>query len=212
MNYALSQNASSAYPTASLGAYAQAQTKEFTFAAGYQDATNVTGEHIELGDMFSGKYTTFGYAAWTPTFDLGAGQYSLLYYHQPAVEKQPETARGWSFNMQQNIGQEWAVFGRMNTSTGGVTTVKNSYALGAALLNPFKRNSQDAILMGMAYNRLSASAGTPRSSEMALELAWVFGIGKLVTITPDLQFYPRAGANTNKQFTTVVGLRTTVQL
>ncbi len=216
MNFALAQNASSAYPSASLGAYVQAQTKDFTLAAGYQDATNITGEHIELGDAFSGKYTAFGSVSWTPTFDLGAGQYSALYYYQPSVEKQPVNVNGWSLNMQQNIGEKWALFGRANGSTGGATGVKNSYALGAALLNPFKRNSQDAILLGVAYNRLSAAGqGYPaylRTSETAVELAWVWGIGKLITLTPDVQLYPRAGLNDKKQFTTVVGLRTTVQL
>lgn len=216
MNYALSQNATSVYPTASLGGYVQAQTKEITVAAGYQDGTNVTGKQIELGDMFSGKYTTFGYVSWTPSFDIGDGQYSVLYYHQPSVSEQPTAAHGWSLNMQQNIGKDWAVFGRMNNSTGGISGVKTSYAVGGALLNPLKRNSQDAILVGVAYNRLSADGlGNPgfmRSSETALEVAWVWGIGQLVTITPDLQIYPRAGLNSKNEFTTVFGLRTTVQL
>ncbi len=216
MNFALSQNATSAYPSASLGGYIQAQTKDFTVAAGYQDATNVTGKHIELGDAFSGKYTGFGSISWTPQFKIGAGQYSALYYYQPSVEQQPENVNGWSLNMQQNFGEKWALFGRVNGSTGGVTGVKNSYALGGALLNPLKRNSQDAILLGMSYNRLSAAGqGYPnymRNSETAVELAWVWGIGKLITITPDLQLYPRAGLNERKQFATVVGLRTTVQL
>ncbi len=216
MNYALSQNATSAYPSASFGAYVQAQTKEFTVAAGYQDATNVTGQQIELDDAFSGEYTGFGSLSWTPDFKIGAGQYSVLYYYQPAVEQQPVNVNGWSFNMQQNVGEKWAVFGRVNGSTGGVTGVKNSYVLGGALLNPLKRNSQDAILLGVAYNRLSADGlGNPgfvRSSETALEIAWVWGIGQLVTVTPDLQIYPRAGLNSKNEFMTVVGLRTTVQL
>ncbi|MBO5911251.1 MAG: carbohydrate porin [Elusimicrobiaceae bacterium] len=216
MNFALSQNATSAYPSASFGGYVQAQTKDFTLAAGYQDGTNISGEHIELGDAFSGKYTTFGYAAWTPNFHIGAGQYAFLYYYQPSVKKQPGGVHGWSFNMQQNMGDKWAVFGRANGSNNGVTGIKNSYALGGALLNPFNRNSQDAILLGVAYNRLSpAGQGYPnymRSGETALELAWVWGIGKLVTITPDLQLYPRAAFNNQKEFATVVGLRTTVQL
>ena len=108
------------------------------------------------------------------------------------------------------------MFGRANGSNNGVTGIKNSYALGGALLNPFHRNSQDAILLGIAYNRLSAEGqGYPlymRSGETALELAWVWGLGKLITITPDLQIYPRAAFNDTKQFATVVGLRTTVQL
>lgn len=216
MNFALSQNATSVYPSASFGGYVQAQTKTFTLAGGYQDGTNVTGEQIELDEAFSGKYTAFGYVAWTPDFHLGAGQYSVLYYYQPAVEKQPENVNGWSFNMQQNIGEKWAVFGRANGSDKGVSGVKNSYALGAALLNPFHRNSQDAVLLGVAYNRLSEKGqGYPnymRNGETAVELAWVWGLGKLVTITPDLQIYPRAAFNDKHQFTTVVGLRTTVQL
>ena len=216
MNFALSQNATSAYPSASFGAYAQVQTNTFTLAAGYQDATNITGQTIELDTAFDGKYTGFGYAAWTPHFGIGAGQYSLLYYYQPAVEKQPQHVNGWSFNMQQNLGKKWAVFGRANGSSGGVTGVKNSYALGGALLNPLNRNSQDAILLGVVYNRLSnAGLGNPsymRTSETALEMAWVWGLGKLVTLTPDLQIYPRAGLEKKNQFTTVVGLRTTVQL
>ena len=216
MNYALSQNATSAYPAASFGGYLQAQTKNVTLAAGYQDATNITGKHIELGDAFSGKYTGFGYAAWTPSFEMGAGQYSVLYYYQPSVEEQPEATQGWSVNAQQNLGQKWAVFARANGVSHSVTGVKTSYALGAALLNPLERNSQDAIIVGAAYNRLSEAAlGYPnyvRSAETAFELQWVWGIGQLVTITPDLQIYPRAGLNAHKQFTTVVGLRTTVQL
>ncbi len=216
MNYALSQNASSAYASASFGAYLQAQNKNFSVAAGYQDATNISGEQIELKDAFDGKYTVFGSASWTPSFELGTGQYSVLYYYQPSVEKQPENVNGWSFNMQQNMGEHWAIFARANGSTKGAMGVKNSYAFGTALLNPLKRNSQDAIIFGMAYNRLSEKGqGYPnymRSAEMAMELAWVWGIGKLVTVTPDLQIYPRAAFNHKNQFTTVVGLRTTVQL
>ncbi len=216
MNYALSQNASSAYPSASLGAYVQAQYKKWSLAAGYQDATNVTGSRIKFKDAFDGKYTVFGSLSWTPNFELGAGQYSVLYYYQPSVEEQPENVNGWSFNMQQNLGEKWAMFGRANGSTGGAMGIKNSYALGLAWLNPLHRNSQDAIIAGVAYNRLSEEGmGYPaylRSSEMAVELQWIWGIGQLVTITPDLQLYPNAGLDKNQGLTTVVGLRTTIQL
>ncbi len=216
MNYALSQNASSAYPSASLGAYVQAQNKTWSVAAGYQDATNVSGSRIKFKDAFDGKYTVFGSLSWTPSFEIGAGQYSVLYYYQPSVDAQPENVNGWSLNMQQNLGEEWAMFGRANGSTGGAMGVKNSYALGLALLNPLKRNSQDAIIFGVAYNRLSEEGmGYPnymRSGEMAVELQWIWGIGQLITITPDLQLYPNAGLDKNQGLTTVVGLRTTIQL
>lgn len=216
MNFALSQNASSAYPSASIGAYVQAQNDLFSVAAGYQDASNVSGQTARLSSAFDGKYTAFASLAWTPSFEIGAGQYSFLYYYQPSVSAQPENVNGWSFNAQQNLGEKWAVFGRANGSTGGVTGIKNSYAAGAALLNPFERNPQDAITVGIAHNRLSAKGlGYPaemRGSETALEVQWVIGIGKFVTVTPDLQFYPRAALNPGQGVTTVAGLRTTVML
>ena len=216
MNFALSQNATSAYPSASFGGYVQAQNTDFTLAAGYQDATNITGQTIQLDTAFDGKYTLFGSLSWTPQFKLGAGQYSVLYYYQPSVQKQTENINGWSVNMQQNIGTKWAVFGRANGVNHSVTGVENSFALGAALLNPLERNSQDAILLGVAYNRLSeAGLGYPtymHTAETAVELQWIWGIGKLITLSPDLQIYPRAGLNEKNQFTTVIGLRTTVQL
>lgn len=216
MNYALSQNATSAYPSASLGAYVQAQNKSWTFAAGYQDATNVSGENIRLKDAFDGKYTLFGSLAWNPHFDIGAGQYSVLYYYQPSVAKQPENVNGWSFNMQQNLGEDWAVFGRANGSSKGATGVKNSYALGLAMLNPLQRNAADAIIAGVAYNDLSRRAydNLPgmRDNEMAFEIQWIWGIGNWITITPDLQFYPKVGLDRSHDSATVVGLRTTIML
>lgn len=216
MNYSLSQNASSAYPSASLGAYVQAQNSQWTVAAGYQDATNVTGAQIHGRTAFDGKYTGFGSVAWTPSFGLGAGQYGVLYYYQPSVSAQNENVNGWSVNAMQNLGDKFAVFGRANGSTGGATAIKNSYVMGAAWLDPLERNPQDAITFGAAYNRLSAKGmGYPeqmRSSETVFELQWVWGIGKFITVTPDLQLYPKAASNPDQGVTTVVGLRTTVML
>lgn len=216
MNYSLSQNASAVYPSASLGAYIQAQNSRFNMAFGYQDATNITGEHIELDTAFDGKYTLFGSAAWTPSFDFGEGQYSVLYYYQPAVEKQNENVNGWSFNMQQNIGEKFATFARVNGSNKGVSGIKNSYALGSAFLDPLDRNPNDAIITGMAYNRLSDSGmGYPpfmHPEEIVTEIQWVWGIGKMLTVTPDFQMSPRAGLSSRKKTTYTVGLRTTLML
>ncbi len=216
LNDAMAQNASVAYPTASFGAYVQAQNEHFTLAAGYQDATNITGKTIQLDTAFDGKYTAFGSLAWTPKFDMGQGQYSVLYYYQPSVKEQNGHANGWSFNMQQNLGDHWVMFGRANGSTNSVTPIKQSYVLGGGLLNPLKRNTQDAILLGIAYNRVSEKAlGYPpyvRAQEMAIELQWIWGIGQLVTITPDIQFYPQAGYNAHHRMETVAGLRTTIML
>jgi hypothetical protein len=216
MNYSLSQNASAVYPNASLGAYVQAQNSQFSIAGGYQDATNITGKTIELDTAFDGKYTLFGFVGWTPSFSFGAGQYNFLYYHQPAVEKQNQKADGWSFNMQQNIGDKFVMYARVNGSNNGVSGVKNSYAFGSAFLDPLGRNPNDAIITGMAYNRLSEQGfGFPNGmhpEELVTEIQWVWGIGKMLTITPDFQMSPRAAFGGKNHATYTIGLRTTLML
>lgn len=212
IHYALSQDASAAYPDSSLGAYVQAQKEHVTLAVGYQDGQNLSGAQIRLNDAFDGKYTAFGSVMWTPQLALGAAQYGILYYHQPSVSTRPDSGHGWSFNGQQNIGDEWAVFARINGSTGGLTGVKNSYVLGAARLDPLHRHPQDAIVVGLAYNRLTIDEDVARSSETVLEAQWVWGVGKLLTITPDLQLIPQAGMRSGTRPVAVFGVRTTVML
>ena len=212
IHYALSQNASAIYPDSSFGAYLQAKNEQFTVATGYQDGQNLSGAQIRLNDAFDGKYTTFGSVMWTPQLTCGAAQYGILYYYQPSVSTRPGSGHGWSFNGQQNIGEDWAVFTRINGSTGGLTGVKNSYVLGGARLDPLHRNPNDAIVVGLAYNRLTNDEQVARSSETVLEAQWVWGIGKLVTVTPDLQLIPQAGMRSSTRPVAVFGVRTTVML
>ena len=212
IHYALSQNASAIYPDSSLGAYLQAKNEQLAVAAGYQDGQNLSGAQIRLNDAFDGKYTTFGSVIWTPQLPLGTAQFGVLYYYQPSVSKRPGSGHGWSVNGQQNIGEEWAVFARINGSTGGLVEVKNSYVLGGARLDPLHRNPNDAIVLGLVYNRLNNGEDVARSSETVLEAQWVWGIGKLVTVTPDLQLIPQAGMRSSTRPVAVFGVRTTVML
>ncbi len=216
-NYAMSQNASSTYPSASFGGYVQIAPENWTFAAGWQDATNISGQNIRLKDAFDGRYTWFGSVSFAPTIEgMGQGQYSFLYYHQPSVADQQGSSNGWSINISQNLNEKWVLSARANGSDGNISTIKNSYVLAATLVNPLDRNVNDSITLGVAYNRADREAlGYPthyRHDETAIELQWVWGIGKLITITPDVQFYPKAGLGSGHKFTTVAGLRTTIML
>lgn len=217
VNFALSQNASSSYASAGIGAYAQASAGAWTLAAGYQDGQNISGQNLDVHTAFGGKYTAFASASWTPDWaGWGPSQYAVLVYHQPSVSEQPGASNGWSVNASQGVGGKWTLFGRANGSTGGVTGIKNSYVLGVSCADPLDRNPLDAVTLGVAYNRLSGKGlgypGYYRNSETALEVQWAVGIGKFVTLTPDLQVYPRAGLSPNNGIVTVAGLRTTVML
>ena len=211
INYALAQNGSATYADSGVGAYVQATSENWLFVAGAQDASNISAVSVRLNHLHDGHYTTFGQIGYNPTVHgLGAGQYSVLVYNQPSVTEQPQSTTGWSFNAQQNIGEKWAVFGRINGVSGNMATIKNSYSIGAVYNNPFERNPLDQIGAAYAYNDIDETAvGEPlsESGEHVLEAYWTWGISKWAAITPDIQFYIHSALNQSSDYATVASLR-----
>lgn len=212
LNYALSQNGSASYPVASLGGYATiTPNTNWSFTVGFQDANNISGSQIETSDFHLKRYTSFVSASFTPTIKgLGQGQYSVLLYNQPWTQNQPETTNGWSVNVSQELSDKWAVFGRINGSTGS-ESIKQSYVLGAVYNNPLGRNTLDQIGFATAINKMNKDVngdGT-RSVETVLEGYWAWGISNFLTITPDIQFYINPALDTDNKTATVASLRAT---
>ncbi|MBR1756144.1 MAG: carbohydrate porin [Alphaproteobacteria bacterium] len=211
INYALAQNGSATYAEAGVGTYIQATPGNWLFVAGVQDASNISATSVRFNRLHDGHYTTFGQIGYNPTVQgLGAGQYSVLVYNQPYVREQPQSTTGWSLNMQQNIGEKWAVFGRINGVSGSVATIKNSYSVGMVFNNPLDRNPLDQIGTAYAYNDIDETAvGEPlsESGEHILEAFWTWGISKWAAITPDIQFYINPALNTGSDYATVASLR-----
>ncbi len=215
INYALSQNASSSYPTASLGGFIQiTPTSEWTLAIGAQDATNTDGDGIVFTHLDDKHYATFGYISYNPTIKgLGAGQYSVTLYNMPYTFKQQETTNGWSLNLSQDLGDKWSIFARVNGVSGSQETIDQSWVLGAVINNPLDRNPLDQIGFAGAYNKINKDAvGSPlaHDAEKVLEAYWAWGISKWMTITPDIQFYFDPAENFKSDHATVVSLRGTV--
>ncbi len=215
INYALSQNASYSYPTASLGGYITiTPNDQWQFVAGFQDAHNVTGNRISTQYFDKKKFTSFVSATFTPTIkNLGSGSYGILLYNQPGVPAEPGNSRGWSINALQNIGKKWAVFGRINgTNSNTAEQIKQSYSLGMVYNNPLDRNPLDQIGFAGAVNKLNKEVNGPdtRSVENVLEAYWAWGISEFMTITPDIQFYINPGADKDSNTATVASIRATV--
>ena len=215
INYSFSQNATSSYSTAGLGSYVQiTPNQDWSFALGFQDATNITGDRISTSNLDEKHFTTFGYISYTPTiYGLGEGQYSFLYYNQPWVEDQPQTTNGWSINASQNIGEKWSLFGRINGVSKDVEEIDNSYVLGAVLNNPFNRNPLDQFGFAVGFNHINEDAvGEPLENnwEKVLETYVTFGVSKWMAITPDVQIYfdPALSPKSDNAF--VFSIRTTV--
>jgi len=215
INYALSQNASSTYATAGLGAFVQATlNQEWSFALGAQDASNIAATSIKFNTLSDKHFTTFAYGAYTPTISrLGQSEVAMLVYNQPGVKKQPETTNGWSLNLSQNIGEKLSLFGRINGVSGNVATINQSWVLGGVYNNPLNRNPLDQIGWAFAYNRIDKKAVGSKidhKSEKVIEVYWAWGISKWATITPDVQFYVDPAQNRKSDYGTVMSLRATI--
>ena len=217
INYALSQNASETYPIAGLGAYIQINPNdEWSFASGFQNARNITGQTLSSKGWGDHRFTTFGSVSYTPTINGQTGQYSLLVYNQPGVETQPQNTTGWSVNMSQNLTQKWGVFLRANAATGDSMPITQSYVLGGVYNNPLDRNPLDQIGFAVAYNKVSKdyfdSSEPMRQYETVLETYWNIGITQFFTIAPDIQLYVHPASKRDRDFGTVFSLRGTILL
>lgn len=214
INFALSQNASDAYPTASLGGYLTYTPNDtWSFSVGFQDAHNIEGNVIETKRFGKKKYTSFVSGSYTPVVsDLGQGAYSLLLYYQPSVPLQPYNSKGWSFNFQQDIGKKWAVFGRANGVSNSPEEIEQSYVLGMVYNNPLNRNELDQIGFAYALNKINQDiVGLPsRKFENVVEAYWSWGIGNMMTITPDFQFFVNPALDTKRHTGFATSLRATV--
>lgn len=215
INTALAQNASSTYPTASLGGYIQAAPdNEWTLALGAQDATNLDGTGIVFTHLDDDHYASFASLSYSPTIKgLGAGQYSVMVYNMPYTFKQQQTTNGWSLNASQDIGEKLAVFARINGVSGNQAEIEQSYVLGMVYNNPLNRNPLDQIGFAAAYNKINQTAvgtETIHNAEKILEAYWAWGISKWMTLTPDIQLYFNPALNAKSDHATVMTLRASV--
>ena len=192
----------------------QATPQNWSFIAGMQDGSNIDATSVSVNTFHDGHYTTFGQVAYTPYISgLGDAQYSFMLYYQPYVEQQPQSNTGWSFNAQQNIGKKLAVFGRINGVSGDMAEIKNSYVAGMVYNNPLNRNDLDQIGLAYAYNDICAEAvgeDLANNAEHVIEAYWAWGISKLATLTPDLQFYINPALNQKSDYGTAASLRLSV--
>lgn len=213
IHYSMSQNGSSTYPTASLGAYVQINPiKDVTLAAGFQDANNPTGSYIQTATFGDGRYTWFIYGEWSPKLqNVGRSAISILYYKQPGVVLQPQQSEGLSISASQAIGADWGLFLRANTAWGSTWNIQSSIAGGAVYNNPLGRNPLDQIGLGYAWNKTNLSlfpAGSAvRQDESVLEVYWAWTISRALQITPDVQLYFRPALNPAIDLAAVFSLR-----
>ena len=169
----LAGNATQTYPNGGRGAYAQAATpdQQFTFAAGFQNASNVSATTLRRSAPSARRYAYFIAGEWAPKL-LGGGSYELLAYSQPSVPQVPGGSQGVSFNAVQNIDPKWGLFLRANGASVG-------------------RNKLDQVGLGVFWDKtnLKAVSQPARSAEWGSELYYNYVLFKGLWLTPDVQLY-----------------------
>jgi len=215
LNDSLAQNASASYTQAGLGVYAQiSPNDEWSFAIGGQDGTNVDATSVKFNHLNDEHYTTFGYVAYTPTVKgVGSSEVSVLVYNQPWVKEQQETTNGWSLNVSQNVGEKWSFFARLNETSGSIEEIRQSWVLGGVYNNPLNRNSLDQIGLAYAYNKIDEKAvgeAISHKAEQIVEAYWAWGIGNMLTLTPDIQMYIHPALNQKSDYGFAGSIRATV--
>ena len=217
ISYSLSQNASASYATSGLGLYLQiSPNRQWILQFGIQDAHNIDGDEFGFSTLDDGDYTTYGYLSWSPVFaENFSGEYKVLFYDQPSTKEQYGHSQGWSFSFLQNFGRIFNIFGGFNGSTGKVVPVKRSVVAGIGFKDIFYRNPNDYFGISFARNWISRKAVSDyniHKYENVLEMQYVFGIGKYITITPDLQLFMHPSLTTKKSTAAVFGLRVGVNI
>ncbi len=204
---ALSQNGTETYPTAGVGAYVQFNpNNKFSFAAGFQNAANVDARALSTKGWGQHRFTSFGQIAYAPQ----SGTYSVLVYNQPSVKAQPQNTTGVSVNLMRNVSDKAAVFMRISGVSGSAVPLNRSYVLGGVV--NFAENNQ--IGLAAAVNKVAKKYyNTPvRAYESVIEGYWNIGVGKYLTITPDMQVYIHPALDRSAKTATVFSLRGTIQL
>ena len=215
LNEALSQNASASYTQAGVGVYAQINpTSDWTIAFGGQDGTDIDAQSVRFNNFDEEHYTTFGYVGYTPTIKgLGDAEVSLLVYNQPWVKEQKQTTNGWSLNISQDVGEKFSLFARINETSGDMEEIRQSWVLGGVYNNPLNRNELDQIGVAYAYNKLDEKAVGEKikhKAEQIVEVYWSWGIGDMLTITPDVQLYINPALNQKSDYGFATSLRATM--
>lgn len=212
-NYILAQNGSSTYRSTGWGAYVQYNaTATLQFAGGVQATNNLSGETLTTRGAEDHCCAWFAYAQWTPAFpDLGAAQYSFSYFDTPGVPSQA-ASRNWSVNAVQHLGKHWAVFGRANGASGYVSAIRSSYAVGAALLDPFARAPTDQLAIAVGYSDTAPPPANPPSArdEKVVEAYWTWTLFGGLLLTPSLQVIVDPALDPGRRSVSVLSLRATL--
>jgi carbohydrate-selective porin OprB len=105
------------------------------------------------------------------------------------------------------------LFARINETSGDMEEIRQSWVFGGVYNNPLGRNELDQIGLAYAYNKLDEKAVGEKlkhKAEQVIEAYWAWGIGDMLTITPDVQLYINPALNQKSDYGFATSIRATV--
>ena len=162
-----------------------------------------------LGD---GRFVYLGEFGFTPLlFDKHEGAYKLTFNYVDGTGSAIDEKSGWGLmvSLRQDVGDTLGLFGRFNRSwdrfVGGS---RQTASAGVVFRRPLGW-ADDRL--GIAYHMNDPVDPTLRT-EHGMEIYWKIQLTHRIAFTPDLQMYFTPARATDRDITTIVGLRLRIVL
>lgn len=149
---------------------------------------DANGEVTSFGQLDRGEFFTAVELGATPNFGQpGAGLYHITLWHSDTREKaKVPSGRGLAVTFGQELGPDGNIvpFARYSYADGGATSVRQTFAIGVGVEEPFGQNF-DLIGLGFSWGE-----PTDRNlrDQYVLEAFYRFHITPDTHLTPDIQF------------------------
>ena len=172
-------------PAPGLGLAAAVYPSANTYIMGGVHDAN--GDANSFGQLDRGEFFTAIELGATPNYGRpGAGLYHVTLWHSDKREKaKAPSGRGIAFTLEQELGPDGNIvpFVRYSYADGGATAIRQTFAVGLGLEEPFGYSS-DLIGIGFSWGE---PTDTTLNDQYVLEAFYRFYVTPLTHITPDLQ-------------------------
>lgn len=180
-----------------LGAMVTLAKDKFYASLGFQDA-KADQQSIDFDSFGDGKFAYLTEIGWTPNFDgKHAGNYKVTvgYVNETAIDSDVSNQSGWGWvlSAQQDIRDEYGVFGIVRRSHDRIiNNTENAAGAGFTLKKPLGR-TDDMLGIGAFYAKPFESANGKFQDEYGIEAFWNLQLTPRLQVAPDIQLYLQPG-------------------
>lgn len=177
------------------------------------------GEAARFGSGWS-KPLVLGQMEWSPELTDGEPQGTYRLYawtngRTQDLDGQAQRHSGVGASVDQRVGEDWSLFGRIGKRTSGDGAFDRALTLGFEHAGRLWGRPADALGLALGWIHTDeawreATADAASGQERIAELYYRFKLNDSLSLTPDYQFIQRAGGDGSAPKLHVLGLRATL--